>query len=261
MNNRRGNAVFFTLPEIWDLCLDKIYNKPKYIQGFIDALKQYGITSESKILDAGCGSGFPPLDLIERGYHVVAADKSSEMVRQIGLNAKKRGLEVQAIHATWSELQRFVGQGEFDLVYCRGNSLVYAASWEQNWIVPARSMEEIQTALRNFHSVLKPGGVLYLDVTNKKEKPHVENIGTIATRHGDARLTWQIEHNVVTKVRTWTMRLIFLETGDVKTYPSYSYLLSHEELIECLTKIGFSKVRLEVKVKGENNYDVFIARK
>ncbi|OGG52048.1 hypothetical protein A3C18_01960 [Candidatus Kaiserbacteria bacterium RIFCSPHIGHO2_02_FULL_54_11b] len=261
MGSARDDQVFFSLPEIWDLCLDKIYNKSKYIEGLIHILTSYGIDKKSLILDAGCGSGFPALDLVERGYHVTAADKSSEMVRQIGLNAKLRGLGIEARHATWSELERFFDKEQFDLVYCRGNSLVYAASWEQNWIVPARSQEEIQTALRNFYSVLKRGGVLYVDVINKKEKPHEEDIGTVNTKHGPVRMTWRIEHDQIHKIRSWTMQLVFLNSGEVRTYPSYSYLLSNEELAQLLKDVGFSKIKSGVKVKGETNYDVFIARK
>ena len=261
MHSARKERGFFSLPEIWDFCLDKIYNKAKYVGGFMEVMTAHGITTESKILDAGCGSGFPALDLIQHHYDVTATDKSSEMVRQIGINAKGRGLQVAAHHAMWSELERFFGKEKFDFVYCRGNSLVYAVSWEQNWIVPERSQEEIQIALRNFYDILKPGGVLYVDVTSAREKPHVEDIGVIDTSEGDVRLTWQIQRDEEHAIRTWTMQLQYQDRGEIKSYPSYSYLLKADELVGFLTKIGFSKIKSHVKVKGEKNYDVFVARK
>ena len=254
-------AAFYSLPEVWDFCLEKIYNKEKYAQGLIDVMKSLGVTKKSKILDAGCGSGFPALDLIADGYTVTATDKSSEMVRQIGLNGKRRGLTVEAYHVMWAELSRFLRNESFDFIYCGGNSLVYAASWEQNWIVPARSREEIQVAIKNFYEVLSPGGHLYVDLTQKNEKPHEVDLGLMQTSQGPVRLTWRIEHNLVHKIRTWTMRLVFDETGAEKSYPSFSYLLSGDELVEFLTAAGFSKVRTGVRVVGEKNYDVFIARK
>lgn len=261
MKTDRPDNTFFSLPEIWDFCLEKIYRKPQYVEGFIEILGIYGINSASKILDAGCGSGFPALDLIDHGYDVTASDKSSEMVRQIGLNARRRGLTIETRHAMWSELSRFFGRNKFDLVYCRGNSLVYAASWEQNWIVPDRSREEIQIALQNFYDVLKLGGILYVDVTKAKETPHMEDIGIIRTNQGPVRLTWQIQHDTDHKIRTWTMQLQYLDRGEIKSYASYSYLLSPDELNKFLNDIGFSKIRWGVKVKGEKNYDVVIARK
>src|SRR5262249_2181006 len=137
----KNKDIFYSLPEVWDFCLEKIYDKEKYISGLEEAFTSRGITKESDILDAGRGSGFPSIDLVEQGYRVVATDKSSEMVRQVGINAAKRHVRVEAHNSMWANLSKQFGS-IFDLVYCRGNSLVYAASWEQNWIVPSRSKEE-----------------------------------------------------------------------------------------------------------------------
>ena len=231
------------------------------MRGLVEILKRSGIKQKSRILDAGCGSGFPAIDLVARGYKVVGSDKSSEMVRQIGLNAKQRGLKIEAHYVMWSELENFFGKNKFDFVYCRGNSLVYAASWEQNWIVPERSREEIKLALQNFYQVLKPGGTLYIDLTNKGEKSHTEDIGTIKTIEGPVRLFWEIKRDLKHKVRTWTMYLKFFKTKETKAYPSYSYLLSHDELKDFLKEVGFSKIEANVKVHGEKNYNVFLAKK
>lgn len=260
MKNARKNSIFYSLPEIWDFCLEKIYDKSVYVQGLTDLLVRCDINKKSRVLDAGCGSGFPALDLIENGYRVIATDKSSEMVRQIGLNAKMRGLKIEAYHCMWSGLGKFFGKNAFNFVYCRGNSLVYAASWEQNWIVPARSREEIKTALYNFYHILKPGGFLYVDITNRNEKAHEENIGTAVTERGPVKLTWRIEHGA-DKIRTWTIRLTFAKTGVTKSYKSYSYLLTPNELTSFLKEVGFSTIEQAVRVVGENNYDVFLARK
>ena len=183
------------------------------------------------------------------------------MVRQIRLNAKKRKLTIEAHHVMWADLAQHFGRNKFDLAYCRGNSLVYAASWEQNWIVPARSREEIQRAIQNFYALLAPGGYLYLDVTSRKEHPHEEDIGTVNTTHGPVQITWRIDHDKESKIRTWTLRLLFQRTASVKVYPSYSYLLSRDELTQFLRSAGFKKIEAGVRVAGENNYDVFIARK
>lgn len=240
--------------------MKKIYDKPLYVQGLIEILPQYNSTKKSLILDAGCGSGFPTLDLIEKGYRVIGTDKSSEMVRQIQLSALKRGISIEAYHVMWSELsKRF--DSIFDFAYCRGNSLVYAASWEQNWIVPDRSREEIGKAVRNFYDVLKPGAAIYIDVTSRKEKSHKKSLGVVETGRGPAEITWEIERDMSNKVRTWTITLKFLNNGLEKTYPSYSYLLSNDELINFFQTAGFKKIEQYVPVKGERNYDVFIAQK
>ncbi len=251
--------IFYTLPEVWDFCLEKIYNKPKFVKGFIKFLNNNNITNKYLILDAGCGSGFPSIDLIEKGYRVVGTDKSSEMVRQVKINAKNRNISIEAHHVMWSELSKKFDD-VFDLVYCRGNSLVYAASWEQNWIVPSRSYEEIKKAASNFYQILKTGGKLYVDVTNKKEIPHKKNIGTVNTKQGPVNITWKIERDTENKIRTWTIILKFLNSGKKKIYPSYSYLIDNNELTKLLKNVGFNKVK-ETQIDGENNYSVYIAYK
>lgn len=256
----KKSDTFYSLPEVWDFCLEKIYDKPLYVQELLEILDKYKITKKSLILDAGCGSGFPTLNLIEKGYRVIGTDKSSEMVRQIQINAHKRDISIEAYYIMWSELsKRF--DSIFDFAYCRGNSLVYAASWEQNWIVPDRSREEIRKAIRNFYDVLKPGGAFYIDLTNKNEKPHKEKLGVVETQHGPIDITWEIERDMKNKVRTWTITLKFLTSGLEKIYPSYSYLLSGDELINFFQTAGFNKIDQYVPVKGEGNYDVFIAQK
>ncbi len=252
--------VFYSLPEVWDFCLEKIYDKPEYVEGFIEFMKSFGISEKSLTLDAGCGSGFPSIDLIEKGYRIIGIDKSSEMVRQVQLNARKRGTSIEAYHVMWNSLsKRF--DPIFDLVYCRGNSLVYAASWEQNWIVPSRSLEEISAAIKNFYEVLKPGGILYVDITNRNENLHEENIGTVNTMEGPVGITWKIEHDYKNKIRTWTIALNFLDSGIKRVYPSYSYYLDHRDLVSFFREAGFRKVDEDYPVKGEKNYNVYVGHK
>ncbi len=254
------NSILFSLSEVWEFCLEKIYQKPQYIEGLIETFEKRGITKESRLLDAGCGSGFPALDLIERGYNVIGVDKSREMARQCNINAQKRGLEVELHNIGWLELSKTFG-AEFDCVYCRGNSLVYANSWEQNWIVPSRSREEIATAIKNFFAVLKPGGFLYVDTTSQNEKPHEDRLGTVETERGVIELTWRVEHDRAKKMRTWTVLVKSMESGETREYCSFSYLINLEEIINFFQTAGFQKVEQDVKVKSEDNYDIFVAYK
>lgn len=259
MNMLKESNIFYTLPEVWDFCLEKIYDKTSFVDGFIKFLHTNNISNKNLILDAGCGSGFPSIDLIERGYRVIGTDKSSEMVRQVKINAKKRNISIEAHHVMWSELSKKFDQ-IFDLVYCRGNSLVYAASWEQNWIAPSRSLEEIGKAINNFYQILKTEGKLYVDVTNKNEIPHAEDIGIVDTKQGPVKINWKIKHDTKNKVRTWIITLKFLDSGKEKIYPSYSYLIDYNELINLFKKTGFSKVE-ETTINGEDNYNVYVAYK
>lgn len=254
------NNILFSLSEVWEFCLEKIYQKPQYVEGLIETFEKRGVMKQSRLLDAGCGSGFPALDLIKHGYNVIGVDKSREMARQCKINAQKRGLEIELHIISWSELSKTFG-AEFDCVYCRGNSLIYANSWEQNWIVPSRSRDEIATAIENFFAVLKPGGFLFLDVMSQNEQPHEENLGTLETEQGTIELTWRLEHDRARKVRTWTVLVKSMESGETREYRSFSYLLDRKEILNFFQTSGFKKVEQDVTVKGEDNYDVFVAYK
>lgn len=253
--------IFYSLPEVWDFCLKKLYSKREYLAGFEQVMKKLGIKKKSSlILDAGCGSGFPAVDLIKRGYRVIGIDKSSEMVRQTKINAEKQRLSIQAYNTMWSELDKEFDQ-IFDFVYCRGNSLIYAASWEQNWIVPKRSHEEIVKAIKNFYQALKPNGKLYIDITKRDERPYKKPIGIVQTVHGPVEITWEMGHDRKNAIRTWISHLRFLKLHTIRSYASHSYLLPHDELIKIFRATGFKKIDRYVSVRGEKNYDVFIAYK
>lgn len=254
--------IFYSIPEVWDLCLQKIYDREGYMEGFLNVLMSCGIIKTSSILDAGCGSGFLTLDLLERGYTVTAMDKSSEMVRQIKQNAEGRGIvnDLAVYHMTWAELAAEWNGLPFDFLYCRGNSLVYAASWEQNWFVPERSQEEIRRAIQSFYAVLRPGGWLYLDTMRADEKPHAVNLGEMQTPHGAATITWGIHHDPENHRRVWNVTLHWAE-GFSETFTSSSYLLTHVELISLLREVGFRQIKPNLPVRGEENYSVFLARK
>jgi SAM-dependent methyltransferase len=256
----QATNFFYSLPEIWNFCLTKIYDKEAYVNGLEELFQQRGITKQSLILDAGCGSGFPAIDLIQRGYRVMATDKSGAMVRQVRVNAEKKHLSVEVHNIMWAGLSQQFGP-VFDFLYCRGNSLIYAASWEQDSIAPERCREEIAAAIQNFYQVLKPSGQAYIDMVNNNEKPYKKVIGVFETNGGPVEIAWQTEHDGKSRVRCWTNIVKCLGSGVEKEYKTYSYFLRHQELVDLLKKAGFKRVEEGVPVAGEPHYKIFIATK
>lgn len=248
---------FFSLSELWDFVLEKRYNRKEIFRGFVDVLKKHGLNKSSLILDAGCGSGFMSLDLAENGFRVVATDKSYEMIRQVKINAQKKKIGIQAEQVSWSDLSKKFDP-IFDFVYCRGNSLIYAASWEQNWIVPDRNLEEIKKSVKSFYNILRPGGWCYID---SNIKPYSEKLGVLKTRKGDVEVSWKAEVDSSQNLRTWTIMLKYVSSQETQEFVSYSAYLSNEEICEILHKTGFKKVEKNIPVHGEKYCDVFIAQK
>ena len=74
------------------------------------------------VLDASCGTGRHAIPLRERGYDVVAADPSREMLRQADREARCRHADLPLFQARFTDLPYLLG-GPFDAVVALGNGL------------------------------------------------------------------------------------------------------------------------------------------
>ncbi|MCH7813768.1 MAG: methyltransferase domain-containing protein [Planctomycetes bacterium] len=114
----------------------------------------FGRPGTGGLLDAGCGTGRQAVALAQAGYQVTGADASDEMLELAGAHAVEADAAVSFVRCRYGDLtQRF--QSNFDGVYCLGNSLAAAGS-----AAVARE------AIGAFADVLRPGGVLFLQVLN-----------------------------------------------------------------------------------------------
>jgi 2-polyprenyl-3-methyl-5-hydroxy-6-metoxy-1,4-benzoquinol methylase len=114
-------------------------------------LSRYNIRTA---LDAGAGTGFYSLLMAQSGVQVSALDVSSEMIRHLKANAKKKKLSLNARVGQFSDIRKIFTR-EYDAVFCLGNSLPHL-----------RTKRELYWSIKNFIHVLKPGGVLILQLLN-----------------------------------------------------------------------------------------------
>ncbi len=119
-------------------------------------------------LDAGAGTGFHSLLLAGLGIYVTAIDISPAMLRQLQHNASRIKLPINTVAANFQNLSS-VFDTTFDAVFCLGNSLVHLLT-----------DEKLEKTLSGFYSLLKPGGVLIVQILNydriMKERKRVQNI-------------------------------------------------------------------------------------
>ncbi|MBI4535621.1 MAG: methyltransferase domain-containing protein [Ignavibacteriae bacterium] len=114
-------------------------------------VERYGIGTA---LDAGCGTGFHSLLLSQLGVHVTAVDVSNEMLSAVARHAKEMDVDVGIVKSTFQHIPNNVSTN-YDAVFSMGNSLAHLLS-----------SEELLASLRSFASVLKPGGVLFVQNLN-----------------------------------------------------------------------------------------------
>jgi SAM-dependent methyltransferase len=107
----------------------------------------------ARVLDLACGSGRHSLELRRRGFEVVGADISPELLEIARRDAEEQGLEAEFVEADLRELDL---AAEFDVVLSLNDGAIgYFETDEEN----LRSFEVISRALR-------PGGQHLMQLPN-----------------------------------------------------------------------------------------------
>jgi 2-polyprenyl-3-methyl-5-hydroxy-6-metoxy-1,4-benzoquinol methylase len=107
----------------------------------------------ARVLDLACGSGRHSLELRRRGFEVVGADISPELLEIARRDAEEQGLEAEFVEADLRELDL---DAEFDVVLSLNDGAIgYFETDEEN----LRSFEVIARALR-------PGGQHLMQLPN-----------------------------------------------------------------------------------------------
>src|SRR5438309_2204240 len=107
---------------LWQLCLHLEYDRAELVAGLEEWL---GGEKDKKILDCACGTGFPAIDLIQKGYNITCTDGSELMLKEFKRNADAAGVRASTHCIRWGDLSGHF-RSEFDIVMCRGSSLIYA---------------------------------------------------------------------------------------------------------------------------------------
>ena len=240
------------ISKLWELCLEFEYGTNLLVEGLDEWMKT---KTHNNILDCACGTGFPALNLIEKGYNFICSDGSTEMLSKFKSNANKRGISIQAHCIKWQGLAD-VYSNAFDIVFCRGNSLIYADGWDAE---RAPNENVIFNCLNNFRKCLKPGGVLYVDTTNEDNLssllPEHNAFGPSIINNTKVYLEETVTTDRIKKIRHWETTLTI--DGTTHRFTRHSYYLSHEKLIRMLHECTFKQIE-KVPIKGEK-YAVFTA--
>jgi SAM-dependent methyltransferase len=237
---------------LWQTCLSFEYDR----EALVSSLAQWiWSTGKKDILDCACGTGFPALDLISRGFQLTCSDGSPAMLDAFRRNADLAGLQVCPHHILWRDLS-FHFRGQFDIVFCRGSSLIYADAWDA---LHRPDNGVIADALRNFLHCLRPGGILYIDTTSEHGLngpfPETRSYPDRLINGRSVNLTEIVHTDRVTCTRTWISRLSI--DGVVSELTRRSLFLPHDALVSALYRAGFAQVS-PCSIPGEH-YAVFLA--
>ena len=120
-----------------------------------------------KALDAGCGTGFHSMVLAQLGVDVTAVDISDEMLKTASAHAQELGLRITTVKSSFQDLPSHTDT-RYDAVFCLGNSLVHLLE-----------AGDLKITMKNFSSLLKPEGILFIQLLNYekilKERKTIQN--------------------------------------------------------------------------------------
>ena len=164
INSRPVPFEFYTADELWtnehtskqmltyhlNESIDVSSRKAEFIDRSVEwIVSRFGVDNNTEIADFGCGPGLYASRLAQKEAKVTGIDFSESSIRYARETAEKQALNINYIHADYLD---FTTPERFDLIimimcdFC------------------ALSPEQRKIMLTKFHSLLKPGGSVLLDV-------------------------------------------------------------------------------------------------
>jgi len=141
------------------------------IRSFIERIKtRYELRSA---IDVACGTGRHAVVMSQMGIRAVGADISAAMLEKARAFTRQARVQTQWINCPMQELSQHVNEN-FDIVLCLGNSLPHILS-----------QEDIDKTISGFAKVLRPGGVLFIQLLNYRKILEQKDRIVAITRKGN----------------------------------------------------------------------------
>lgn len=140
------------LAEWWGDLLDWPTRLSKEGPFLLQHLKEYNC---HRIFDSCLGDGVDSIYLLKQGFSVISNESDEAFLKKALKNAGNDGVSLNTVQYDWRNLDQYVPENLFDAILCLGNSFTYLFE-----------PREREIALRNFHALLKPGGLLIMDERN-----------------------------------------------------------------------------------------------
>jgi len=190
-------------------------------------VEQYGIRSA---VDAGCGSGLHTIIMAQLGIRAVGADRSRALLARAKENAKKLETAPEFVLSSFEELREKL-EGEFDAVFCLGNSLPHVLN-----------QDELDRSIKAFFDLLKPGGMAIVETLNY-DRILAEKERLVGVRRVGDKLFVRFYDFLDDRIQFNVLRAVLREDESSSTLHSttlYPYRL--QEIGEALRRAGFCHI-------------------
>lgn len=184
------------------------------------------------VLDLACGTGSMSVLMAKKGYQVLAADLSEDMLSMAWEKAEE--LEENRPFFICQPMEQLQLPYEVDWIVCCLDSLNYVTD-----------PEKCREALRRCYDALTPGGALIFDI-NSEEKLRGLDGQVFLDENEDTYCVWRAEFDQAENICYYGMD-IFQRDEDVwlRSFEEHlEYAYSIEQLTDYLRQAGFSLIEV-----------------
>ena len=184
------------------------------------------------VLDLACGTGSMTAELARRGYEMIGADLSEEMLLQAAEKCRELPGEAPIfLHQSMEKLDLY---GTIDACVCCLDSVNYVTKPQM-----------LARAFQRVHLFLMPGGVFIFDVNTPEKLKNMDG-QIFLDETEDVYCVWRGSYSRRRRVCTYGMDVFRLEADGrwsrgEEVHEEYAYEL--EELEEMLRQAGFREIR------------------
>ena len=215
-------------------CYDELTTDVRYSR-WADYIEKHFARSALPIhtvLDLACGTGSLTAELMGRGYEMICADRSAEML-SVAVE-KCRDLEGEPPIFLCQSMEKLDLYGTIDACVCCLDSVNYVTNPRQ-----------LKKAFERVHLFLMPGGLFLFDI-NTPDKLRGLDGGMFIDETDDAYCVWRAEYSPRRRICTYGMDIFRLEedgrwSRGEEVHEEYAY--EPDELEEYLREAGFTRIR------------------
>lgn len=224
MNSYTSFAAFY------DKLMTEDFNYAEIADFIENIFGEYDIDARL-VCELACGTGNITIPLSQRGYDMIAIDKSTDM---LDIAREKAGAESGILFLN-QDMTKIDLYGTVDAVVCLIDGI--------NYVLNANSLFKMMKRIKT--CFLEPGGIFLFDISSERKLKSVIGNNTFINNGDDVFYTW--ENRYLEKKRLCDMYLNFFVKSKKGLYRRFAErhlqrAYSADEIVKMLYAAGFEKV-------------------
>lgn len=215
-------------------------------------MTRYGTKPET-VLDLACGTGSLSVLLAKKGYQVLGADQSVEMLTEA--YEKTMQMEGNKPYFVRQKMQTLRLPYRVDCAVCCLDSLNYVTR-----------PDDCRKALQRVYDNLNPGGLFIFDINSENKLKGLDG-QLFIDEDDDVYCVWRADFDEQSRICTYGMDIFFREgqlwQRTAEVHQEYAY--THSELTQWLADAGFRNIEVfgdrRLDAPQENEQRLFFAAK